>query len=204
MPPPIPISPSTQRVYDYGAVTDPVGGVDWFNSRIAEPAVLIETLANILYPELGLRGPSLGNAWWQNVFTESSCSPATLPTQEQLASTCTAAVAAEPFLPALNTECPTPAPTPAPSVATAAPTDPPSAPANTDGSLSTSSSSDDPGSNDTALIVGIAAVAAALVGVSVALVLSRRQVVTLESSLVGPSAGGGDNGGFGFQSSAVL
>lgn len=76
------------EVFDNGAITDPSGGTDWFGSRVAKPVILVETLANILYPELNLRG-GLSNVWWQNIYTESCTVPiGGIPTAAGLARQC--------------------------------------------------------------------------------------------------------------------
>jgi hypothetical protein len=62
----------TKSVYDFGKAVDPSGGFDWYTTRYALPDVVVEDMANILYPDLKLKG-NVPNRWFQNVFTEGVC-----------------------------------------------------------------------------------------------------------------------------------
>lgn len=76
-----------QDVWDYGAAVSPIGGLDWFGSRLAEPDALLEEIANILYPELNLR-PVNSSIWWKNSYA-TGCEPAPRTNRTVLASQCT-------------------------------------------------------------------------------------------------------------------
>lgn len=65
----------TQSVYDYGKAVSPNNGLDWFATRYALADVLVEDMANIIYPELKIKG-NMTMKWFQNVYTEGSCSAA--------------------------------------------------------------------------------------------------------------------------------
>mmetsp|Transcript_36108 Transcript_36108/g.34157 ORF Transcript_36108/g.34157 Transcript_36108/m.34157 type:complete len:610 (-) Transcript_36108:434-2263(-) len=73
----------TKSVYDYGGGVLPNGGLDWFASRYALPDVVVEDMANILYPELKLKGDK-PNRWYQNVFTEGACQNEVPPSPENI------------------------------------------------------------------------------------------------------------------------
>ena len=81
----------TQRqAYDYGATVSPTGGLDWFGSRLAEPDVLIEEVASILFPDLNLR-PEDDPIWWKNAF-EEGCNPAPRLNRTDLSASCAGAL----------------------------------------------------------------------------------------------------------------
>jgi hypothetical protein len=82
----------------------PQGGIDWYGSRLAEPDVLVEELADIFYPALKVKG-SIPKFWWQNVYTEVMCDPgaSTYKTREAHAKECVDVNA--PFAPKRKTTC---------------------------------------------------------------------------------------------------
>eukprot|EP00041_Stephanoeca_diplocostata_P006896 m.95537 g.95537 ORF g.95537 m.95537 type:complete len:590 (+) comp16602_c0_seq3:111-1880(+) len=81
---------ASQRIWDTGRIRDPLGGLDWFTSRLATPDVLVESIAQILYPNMNIRSQGIGNAWWQNVYTEAACVPADgIPNALDLVVACT-------------------------------------------------------------------------------------------------------------------
>ena len=100
-----------QNVWDTGRIRDPMGGLDWFTSRLATPDVLVESIAQILYPQMNIRSVAMGNAWFQNVYTQAACvPPGGTPTAAGLAAQCTDPNT--PFLPDRGFTCPPPPPPP--------------------------------------------------------------------------------------------
>lgn len=96
---------ASQRVWDTGRIRDPLGGLDWFTSRIATPDVLVESIAQILYPNMDIRSQGIGNAWWQNVYTEAACVSADgIPNALDLVVACTNV--SQPLVPERGFTCP--------------------------------------------------------------------------------------------------
>lgn len=161
---------ANQQVYDTGRIRDPNGGVDWFTSRLATPDVLVESIAAILYPGMNIRG-DLGTEWWQNVYTDSACIPASgIPTVLNTVVQCRNA--SDVYLPARNFACPTP---------TAAPTATPTTavPPVTDGSSGTSSKLNGLSTLNVALIAICGALALLTLVVFASYIAKRRQLAVL-------------------------
>jgi hypothetical protein len=64
----------TQSVYDFAKALTPNGGLDWFSTRFALADILVEDMANIIYPELQIKG-NMTMIWFQNVYTEGAGLP---------------------------------------------------------------------------------------------------------------------------------
>ena len=98
---------ANKNIWDFGkGRVGPSGGLDWFSSRLAEPDVLVEELADIFYPTMKIKG-SLAKHWWQNAYTEGMCDPGVsmyMPIKDSAAQ---CSDVAAPLVPKRNTHCKT-------------------------------------------------------------------------------------------------
>ena len=171
MPPTVP-AVALNRVWDTGRLRDPLGGLDWFVSRVATPDVLVESIAQILYPQINIRSAEVGNAWWQNVYTEAACAAEdAIPTALDMVMQCTNVSA--PTVPDRGFVCP--------GMTTAVPTS--TAPGSS-GSGAASGGDGDLSTVVIALIVVCSVVSVTAVVLAVQYSQKRRQIAELQDDKV--------------------